>query len=216
MLNRLSIIGCFTVLGALAASLEPAWPLTKDQSRITDEEAGAAVGEAAPGEEGEGGADETVPPDVLPSDDIPAVETVELTVDAAKRALDAFAEVHNKYDDEGIENYDTLEEFVDRTEAGKRLETDIKAHGFADITEWNTTIMSVGFAYSAVVLDQEEDVRQQIEDVRADESLDEAARARLIASLSALLPSANNRKVVAELMDDPVYRDKLRLLEEEE
>lgn len=216
MLNRLLIIGCFTVLGALAASFEPAWPLTKDQSRITDEETGAAVEEPAPGEEGEDGADETVPPDLLPMDDIPAIETVELTVEAAKRALDAFAEVHDKYDDEGIENYDTLEEFVDRTEAGKRLEAEIKAHGFAGITEWNTTIMSVGFAYNALTSYQEEDIRQQIEDVRTDRSLDEAARARLIASLSALLPSDNNKKVLSELMDDPAYRDKLKLLEEEE
>jgi hypothetical protein len=89
-----------------------------------------------------------------------------LTVDAAKRAIDAFAEVRDKYNDEGIENYNSLEAFVAETEAGKRLEADIMAHGFSDITDWNVTIMAVGFAYSAIVYDYAADLRQQIEAVR--------------------------------------------------
>ena len=56
------------------------------------------------------------------------------------------------------------------------------------------------------------DLRQQIEAVRQDRSLDEEMRARLIAGLSALLPSKNNRTVVQSLFDDPIYREKLKLL----
>jgi hypothetical protein len=52
--------------------------------------------------------------------------------------------------------------------------------------------------------------------VRSDRSLDEEMRARLIAGLTALLPSRNNRAVVQSLFDDPIYRERPKLLEEEE
>ena len=143
-------------------------------------------------------------------------QTVFLTVGAAKRAVDAFVAVRDKYNNEGIENYNSLEEFVAETEAGKRLEADVAAHGFDDISDWNRTIMAVGFAYSAIVYDYATDLRQQIEEVREDRSLDESMRTQLIAGLNALMPSRNNRSVLQALLRDPIYRDKLRLLQEEE
>lgn len=139
-----------------------------------------------------------------------------LSLDAAKRAIDAFLAVRDKYANEGIEDYNTLEAFVAETEAGKRLEAEIKTHGFADITDWNLTIMAVGFAYSAIIYDYATDLRQQIEAVRKDRSLDEEMRARLIAGLAALMPSRHNRTVLQDLLDDPIYRDRLKLLQEEE
>jgi hypothetical protein len=139
-----------------------------------------------------------------------------LTVDAARRAIDAFVAVRDKYNNQGIEDYNSLEEFVAETEAGKRLEAEVMAHGFSDITDWNVTIMAVGFAHSAIVYDYATDLRQQIEAVRRDRSLDEVMRARLIAGLTGLMPSRNNRSVLQALLRDPIYRDKLRLLQEEE
>jgi hypothetical protein len=38
----------------------------------------------------------------------------------------------------------------------------------------------------------------------------------MIASLSSLIPSANNTQVIAELMKDQIYKEKLQLLAEEE
>lgn len=156
--------------------------------------------------------DPTMPSGALEREDV----TRNLTVDAARRAIDAFAEVRDKYTDDGVENFSSLEEFVAETEAGKRLEADIVAFGFADISDWNETIVAVGFAYSAFVYDYAADLRQQIKAVRHDAEIDEEMRAQLIAGLEALMPSRNNREVMQALFADQEYRDKLRLLEEEE
>src|SRR5918995_3404799 len=128
-----AIAWCFTVLGLTAATPEVAWAI-KDQSRIGEEGADAET-QVPPPPEAE--PDELAPPDSPEFGAIAPVETVELTLDAAKRALDAFADVRDKYNDQGIENFESLEEFVTNTDAGKRLEADIKAHGFSDVTEWN-------------------------------------------------------------------------------
>lgn len=158
------------------------------------------------------GPDPTMPSGGLEREDV----TEELTIDAARRAIDAFAEVRDKYTYDGVENYTSLEAFVAETEAGKRLEADIMAFGFADITDWNVTIVAVGFAYSAFVYDYAADLRQQIRAVRHDTEIDDEMRAQLIAGLEALMPSRNNREVMQALFADQEYRDKLRLLEEEE
>ena len=39
---------------------------------------------------------------------------------------------------------------------------------------------------------------------------------RIVASLNALIPSENNRKIVQELIDNPAYTEKLKALETEE
>jgi hypothetical protein len=36
---------------------------------------------------------------------------------------------------------------------------------------------------------------------------------RMIASLKAMIPSDNNKKVIEDLLDDPVYGDKLKQLD---
>jgi hypothetical protein len=144
------------------------------------------------------------------------LDVQDLTVDAAKRAIDAFAEVRDKYNDAGMENYESLEDFVAETQAGKRLESEIREFGFSDIGDWNETIMLVGIAYSAFVYDYAADLRQQIREIRDDRTIDDDMRAQLIAGLNALMPSRNNRVVMQELFNDQAYRDKLRLLEEEE
>jgi hypothetical protein len=225
-MNRVSAIAaCFTAMGILAASLQPAWPVHKDDLPLGKSDFGSTPDPGPRGLKSDFG-DRDVLPTYVPDYTMPAqapsselsqaAETVELTIDIAKRALDALAEVRDKYTTEGIENYITLEEFVAETEAGKRLEADIMAHGFADITDWNVAIMAVGFAYSAIIYDYAADLRQQIEEVRNDPNLDEEMRAQLVAGLTALMPSRANRIVVQALLDDPIYRDRLRLLQEEE
>jgi hypothetical protein len=225
-MNRVSAIAaCFTAMGVLAASLQPAWPVHRDDLPLGKSDFGSTPDPGPRGLKSDFGdlddpptdaPDYTMPAEMPSSEISQAAESVVLTIDTAKRALDAFAEVRDKYTTEGIENYMTLEEFVAETEAGKRLEADIMAHGFANITDWNVAIMAVGFAYSAIIYDYAADLRQQIEEVRNDASLDEEMRAQLVAGLTALMPSRDNRIVVQALLDDPIYRDKLRLLQEEE
>lgn len=208
-----AIAGCFTVLGLTAATPEAAWAVVKDQSRIGEEGADAEP-QVPPPPKAEPG--EAAPPDSPELGAVAPVETVELTLDSAKRALDAFADVRDKYNDQGIEKYESLKEFVAKTDAGKRLEADIKTHGFSDVTEWNKAVTTVSFAYSAVFDGQETDIRRQIEAIRNDGGLNEAERSQILTYLDSLLPSENNKKVLRELLDDPIYRERLKLLDEVE
>lgn len=255
-MSRVSAVAaCFTALGLVTASLQPARPAPRDDSEIGKSDFGSVPDPGPRGQKSDFGSvpdpsphrgksdfgsvpdpgprgpapeyldpdaeaaeqpDPTMPSDRRGSQRPGDLATEALTVDAAKRAVDAFVEVRDKYNGQGLENYDSLEAFVAETEAGKRLEADVMAHGFSDITDWNTTIMAVGFAYSAIVYDYAADLRQQIRDVRSDRSLDEQMRERLIAGLTALMPSRNNRIVLQALLDDPIYRERLKLLQEEE
>lgn len=240
-MSRVPAVAAFlTALGVIAASLAPAWPMPMDDFQTGKGNFGS-VQDSAPGKgksdygsvpdpgpggsapdfpEPSGGAtgkpDPTMPsrpPGRQPVEDIVSER---LSIDSARRAIDAFVAVREAYSHEGIENYPSLEAFAAETEAGKRLEADIKTYGFADISDWNRTITAVGSAYSAITYDLTTDLRQQIEAVRVDRSLDPETRARLIAGLTALLPSRNNRTVVQALFDDPIYRERLRLFQEEE
>jgi hypothetical protein len=160
--------------------------------------------------------DSEVSPDDMSLGEIPAIQTIELTPDIAKRAVDTFVLVREKYKDSNLEEYENLQDFVDQTPEGKNFEADVKNHGFGSVNEWNTAITTVGFAYSALTDDQTDDVRAQIEEVKKDTSIAQDLKDRMISSLTAMIPSENNRKVVQAMMDEPAYSEKLKLLAEEE
>jgi len=159
---------------------------------------------------------EAISPDELNLGEVPVIKTIELTVDAAKRALDVFAIVREKYKDANLEEYEDLQEFVDKAPEGKAFETDVKAQWFSTVTEWNTVITSVGFAYSAIMDDQSTEIALQIEEIKKDNTIAQDMKDKMIASLSAMIPSDNNRRVVQDLMNEPGYADKLASLVEDE
>ncbi len=159
---------------------------------------------------------ETPPEDEVSIGEIPVVQMVELTPDTAQKAVDAYVVVKDKYKDAALENFDSLQDFVDRDPLGKAFETDIKAAGFANVTEWNLAITTVGAAYSNIIDDQSTDIKQQIEEVEKDTELAQDMKDRIITSLNALIPSENNHKVVQQMIDNPAYAEKLKLLETEE
>lgn len=169
-------------------------------------------------------ADEDVLPDLsgeAPTDDfsvgeIPAVETVELTADSARKAIDAYVLVRDKYKDAALENYENLQDFVDQDAKGKEFEADIKSFGFPTVNDWNIAITTVGFAYSNHLEDQTADIKQQIEEVKTDTEMAQDMRDRMIQALSAMIPSDNNRTLIADMMKDAGYAEKLKQLETEE
>ena len=165
-------------------------------------EPGAAPGEAAP--------------DEMSIGEIPDIKSIELTADLARRAIDSYVLVKAKYADTDLESADNLQDFVDKSPRGKDFEADVKAAGFANVDDWNLAITSLGFAYSGVTDDPTADIKQQIEEITADTSLAQDMKDRMIASLNAMIPSDNNRTVVAEMMKDAVYAEKLKQLEVEE
>jgi hypothetical protein len=156
----------------------------------------------------EGGSD-----DGLSVGEIPAVETEELTPEKAKKALDAYVMVHDKYKDSPLENYEDLQAFVDKDPKGKEFESDVKTFGFTGVNDWNLAITTLSFAYTNVLDDQTSDIKQQIEEITADTELAQDMKDRMIQSLKAMIPSDNNRKIVDDLMKDAAYGEKIKLLE---
>ena len=196
------------------ATPTPETPGTEKPSAQAPEGEGEDLTQPAPDSETE--PVEPVSPDDLNLGEIPVIKTIELTVDAAKRALDVFAMVREKYKDANLEEYEDLQEFVDKAPQGKAFEADVKAQWFSTVNEWNSVITSVGFAYSAVVDDQSSEIAMQIEEIKKDTTIAQDMKDKMIASLSAMIPSDNNRRVVEDLMKEPGYADKLSLLVEDE
>jgi hypothetical protein len=154
-------------------------------------------------------------PDDLSFGEIPDVTVIELTADIARRSIDALALVRDKYKDANLENYESWQDFVDKTEDGKRFEVDIKAAGFATVDEWNTAVTSVSFAYSALTDNLADDLQTQIAEIEKDTSIAQDLKDRMIKGLKAMIPSENNKKIVQALIDNPAYTEKLKLLAEE-
>ena len=88
------------------------------------------------------------------SGSIPTIETIELTPDAAKRALDSYLLAKEKYANTDLDQYENLQDFVDQTEDGKKFEADVKAAGFPNVTDWNLAVTTLGLTYSSVTDDQ--------------------------------------------------------------
>jgi hypothetical protein len=141
---------------------------------------------------------------------------MELTPDIAKRALDSYIAAKNAYGESDLEQYENLQDFVDQTEDGKRFEADVKAAGFANVSDWNLAITTLGLTYASVIDDQTADLKQQIEEVEGDDQLAQDMKDKMVKALQALIPSENNRKVIEELMADPAYDEKLKKLDIEE
>ncbi len=194
---------------APATTTTPAAPATPDAAQQPGQ-APAAEDDVLPDLSAEPGADD------FSVGEIPAVETVELTADTARKAMDAYVLVREKYKDAALENYENLQDFVDKDVKGKEFEADIKTYGFANVNDWNVAITTVGFAFSNLLDDQTADIKQQIEEVKNDTEMAQDMRERMVQALSAMIPSDNNRKIVEEMMKDPVYGEKLKQLETEE
>jgi hypothetical protein len=206
-------------LGAATCMAQSATPsTTSDGGKATAPDAAAGDSKAAPA----AGAAATPPDpnatDVVGGDDvsigeIPDVQTEELTPDLAKKAIDGYQLVHDKYQDSPMEDYADLQEFVDKDPKGKDFEADIKGIGFTTVNEWNIAITSVSVAYNNILDDQTEDIKQQIEDLKKSTDMADDMRQKNIKSLEASIPSENNTKIVQDLMKDTGYAEKLKLLE---
>lgn len=214
----------------VGATAHGTWADSKDQSKLPmSDDAQAAGSETAPAPSGgsenqdsaapdsatPGGEDDTLPDD-MSLGEVPEITAIELTDDLARRAIDAYAMVKEKYRDSPLEEFENLQDFVDKAPEGKAFETDIKSFKFQNVTDWNNAITAVGFAYSALTDDQSDDVRAQIEDLKKDNSVAQDMKDRMLLSLQAMIPSENNKNILSAIAADPAYAEKLKLLDEEE
>ena len=144
------------------------------------------------------------------------IQTEELTADLARKALDGYAMVHEKYQDSPLEDYSDLQEFVDKDPKGKQFETDIKTFGFTSVNDWNLAVTSVSVAYNNVLDDQTADIKQQIEDVQKSADMAQDMKDKTVKSLQASIPSENNTKIIQDMIKDKIYGEKIKLLESSE
>jgi hypothetical protein len=191
---------------APAVTPPAATPVTPAVPAPVDPAPDVIVDPSAPDTSGDG-------TDELNIGEIPAIQTTELTADMARKALDAYVLVQTKYQDSPLENYDDLQAFVDKDPKGKEFETDIKTFGFPDVNNWNLAVTTLSFAYTNVLDDQTADIKQQIEEITAGTEMAQDMKDRMINSLKAMIPSPNNTKIVTDLIADPVYGEKIKLLE---
>lgn len=145
-------------------------------------------------------------PELLP------LNVIELDEDTAKRAIDALDAVYQDYGDRGLDEYETLEEFVAQTEAGKQLEKDLREFKFRNISAWDSAITSLSITFQDLLDHGSHGIHEQIQHIRDNRGLDEETRDILIANLEALIPSSNNRKVLQKLMKNDTYKEKLERL----
>ena len=148
--------------------------------------------------------------------EIDTVETEELTPEIARKALDAYVLVQEKYKDSAMSDYQDLQEFVDKDPKGKEFEADIKNFGFKDVNDWNLAVTTLGVTYNNQLNDQTADIKQQIDEVTADTTMAQDMKDRLIKNLKTSIPSENNRKIVEDITKDATYADKIKLLESTE
>lgn len=148
--------------------------------------------------------------------EIPEIKAVELTDQIAKNALNTYMLLKDKYKEAKLEDYETLQEFVEKDPQGRAFEADVKAAGFSDVEAWNQAITTVSTTYANLLSDQTEDLRKQIAEIEQDTELAQDMKDRLLNSLKALIPSENNKKVVSTLQADTAYNEKLKQLETEE
>jgi hypothetical protein len=174
------------------------------------------LAQAPPVEEPAVPEEETVPSSQLEGARIEPVKTIELTAELAKKAVDGFILARDKYADAMLDQYETLEEFTSKSAEGRKLEADIKALGFENVGEWEIAIATVSLTYGAVSEGSDYDVPQQIEEVKSDAAMSEEKKVQMIAWLNSLIPSPHNKAVILEIMKDEAYREKLKLLAEEE
>ena len=199
------------------ATPAPASPATPPASGT----GGNAADQATPSQPDPGagaGEDDGDTPDneQLSLGEIPTIETMELTPDIAKRALDSYIDAKVKYADTDLDQYENLQDFVDATDDGKKFEADVKASGFANVTDWNLAVTTLGLTYSSITDDQTADLQEQIKEVEQDTELAQDMKDKMVKALKALIPSDNNKKVIQDLMNDPVYGPKLKQLDIEE
>ncbi len=203
-----------------AGTTPPAAPPPAAGQSTPDQNAAPADGQdqnAAP-DDGTAGQDGGDSPDNQPLSlgEIPTIETMELTPEIARRALDSYIMAKTKYANTDLDQYENLQDFVDQTEDGKKFEADVKAAGFANVTDWNLAVTTLGLTYSSITDDQTSDLQQQIKEVQDDKDLAQDMKDKMVKALNALIPSANNKKIIQDLMNDPVYGPKLKQLDVEE
>jgi hypothetical protein len=145
--------------------------------------------------------------------DVPTVSQVELTGDAARRAIDTFLEIQEKYGNTAFNDPANPKAFVDSVRAAgvyDQVVAELAGHGFHGVEEWATTFASIGLAASFVREGQDpESVDRQIADLENDETIPQAMKESTIAMLRQMRPTENNVAIAKGLIDDPAYKDKV-------
>ncbi len=148
------------------------------------------------------------PSSAVPPGAAPQLQQVELSEDSAKRAIDTYLTLRDKYGDK-IPAPGKAQALQQGMSTAGEVNTIITGNGFADTGDWHKTLTSVALAYGFVKEGKEADMDAKIAEMKANTQLPENIKTQMVQMMTALRPSENNMKVVKGLAADPAYDAKL-------
>lgn len=144
----------------------------------------------------------------MPMGGAPQVPKVELTEDSAKRAVDTYLTLREKYGDRVPAAGKTApagQALADAADA----QSIITGNGFSDTADWQNTITNVALAYGFSKENKAGEFDAKIEELKNNTELPAGMRDQLVRTMTQLRPSDNNLKVVQSLAADSTYGAKL-------
>jgi hypothetical protein len=134
----------------------------------------------------------------------PFLEQIELTEDAAKNALRAYAQLREDYKDQAPPGSDT-QAFAQALIARGAITTALAQYGFSDTDAWYRTLISFIIAHTAGVEGKLAEMRRSLQQLRDTDSIPEDMKEQMIAQLSGLIPSEHNVAVATSVAADPEF-----------
>lgn len=138
----------------------------------------------------------------------PKVEQTELTTSSAKGAVDAYLELKEKYGDE-VPEANPKKSTLDGFATLDGVTSILSEHGFSDLGNWHTTLVSVAMAYGFTKEGGREQMDESMAELKDNPQIPAALKQRLEGMMKGMRPSDNNMQVVQSLLGDPEYETKL-------
>jgi len=139
---------------------------------------------------------------------VPQIPKVELSEDSAKRAVDTYLTLREKYGDKmpPAKGGGSLGEGA---EQAAEIQSVVTGNGFSNTEDWQNTITNVALAYGFSKNNKGGEIDAKIAELRDNTQLPKGIRDQLVRTMTAMRPSENNMKVVESLAADSSYGAKL-------
>lgn len=143
---------------------------------------------------------------------MPKIQTVELTDESAKNAIDAYITLREKYGDK-IPPANQAQAATEGMAAAADVNSIVTSKGFKDTADWQKAITSVALAQGFLKKGDSADMDKKIAELESNPKIPAAYKQQMLGMLKSMRPSENNTKVVKGLLADPAYAKKIAEIE---
>jgi len=140
----------------------------------------------------------------MPEVDLPKVNQNDLTEKSAHNAMLAFRDFKKKYANAAPPDSDA-KAYVRAMLASADMQATARSYGFSETNHWYQTLFSFVMAYSIVTEGDYEKMKRSMAGIQNNPELPEELKARLAASLGALLPPEKNVELAKSMAANPDY-----------